>query len=329
MKISIVIPCYASARFLDNTINEIIKEISKLNQYEFEIILVNDCSPDDTFDVVKENSKNFINIVGVDLAKNFGQHAALMAGFQHVTGDIVVCMDDDGQTPASEIHKLIEEISEDCDVVYARYQKKKHAWYRNVGSKINALMTEWMLGKPKNLYISSFFAAKRYVIEEVKKYKNAYPYVIGLILRTTKSIKNVDVTHKEREVGESGYSFKKLIALWMNGFTAFSIKPLRIADVIGVILALFGFCFLVIVVIKRVVCGDSGAVGWSSLISVLLFIGGIIMCILGIIGEYIGRIYICINNAPQYVIKELIRYDSKKENNAVGFGEKEIKGNSI
>lgn len=305
MKISIVIPCYASAKFLRNTVAEIKEEMAKLNKYEYEVILVNDCSPDDTFQVIKAIAEENKNIKGINLAKNFGQHAALMAGFQYVTGDIVVCMDDDGQTPASELYKLINEISEDCDVVYARYTTKKHAWYRNLGSKVNSLMTEWMLGKPRDLYISSYFAAKRYVIEEMKKYGHSFPYVIGLVLRTTKHIRNVDVLHKDRAVGESGYSLKKLFGLWLNGFTAFSIKPLRIADLMGAFCAIIGFIFLVYVVIRRLIYGDSGIIGWTSLISVMLFIGGMLMCILGIIGEYVGRMYICMNNAPQYVIKDV------------------------
>ncbi|MCI8635535.1 MAG: glycosyltransferase [Eubacterium sp.] len=306
MKVSIVIPCYASAKFLRGTVGEIRQKMDSLKQYEYEVILVNDCSPDSTFEVIRSLVREDSHITGIGLAKNFGQHAALMAGFQYVTGDIVVCMDDDGQTPAAELDKLLDAISDDCDVVYARYQTKKHAWYRNLGSKVNSLMTEWMLGKPRDLYVSSYFAAKRYVVDEMKKYSHAFPYVIGLVLRTTKSIKNVDVNHRDRVAGESGYSLKKLFALWLNGFTAFSIMPLRLADLIGALCAGAGFLFMVFVVIRRLLYGDSGVMGWSSLISVVLFIGGILMCILGIIGEYIGRIYICINNAPQYVVKEIV-----------------------
>ena len=308
-KISIVIPCYASSQFLKNTVSEIEKEMLEMAQDEYQIILVNDSSPDNTFQVIRELTEQNERILGINLAKNFGQHAALMAGFKYATGDVIVCMDDDGQTPASEIHKLINELSEDCDVVYARYNVKKHSSFRNFGSKLNGLMTEWLLGKPKNLYVSSYFAAKKYVIDEVKKYENAYPYVIGLILRTTKNVKNIDVVHKDRMVGDSGYSLKKLLALWLNGFTAFSVKPLRIANFIGIISATLGFVFLIYVILKRIIGGSSTAIGWSSLISVLLFIGGILMCILGIIGEYIGRIYICLNNSPQYVIREILNYD--------------------
>ena len=137
---------------------------------EYEIILIDDSSPDNTYQVIEKISREHRNIYGASLAKNFGQHAALMAGFSYASGDYVLCMDDDGQTPASEIHKLLEALSDDIDVVYAEYETKKHSLYRNLGSKLNAKMTEWMLGKPKELYVSSFFVAKRYVIEEMLKY---------------------------------------------------------------------------------------------------------------------------------------------------------------
>jgi undecaprenyl-phosphate 4-deoxy-4-formamido-L-arabinose transferase len=306
MKLSIVIPCYNSEKFLNQTINGVIKEMENTRQGEYEIILINDCSPDNTFGVIRKLSEENSHIIGIDLARNFGQHSALMAGFQYVSGDVIVCMDDDGQTPPGEIHKLVGAISADTDVVYAKYRVKKHSWYRNIGSKLNSKMTEVMLGKPHDLYLSSFFAAKRYIIDEIKKYEHSFPYVIGLVLRTTKNIKNVDVEHKNREIGESGYSLSKLFGLWLNGFTAFSIMPLRIADVVGGICAVAGFIYLVFVIVRRLVLGDRGYAGWSSLISINLIVGGIMLCALGIIGEYIGRMYLCMNRTPQYVIKETV-----------------------
>jgi undecaprenyl-phosphate 4-deoxy-4-formamido-L-arabinose transferase len=165
-------------------------------------------------------------------------------------------------------------------------------------------MTEWMLKKTKDLYISSFFVCKRYVVDEILKYENAYPYVIGLVLRTTSRIANVKVNHAERVVGQSGYSILKLFSLWMNGFTAFSVKPLRIADFIGVLLSLSGFGYAIYLIIKRLIVGYSFVVGWNSLMCVILILGGIIVLILGLVGEYIGRIYICSNKAPQYVIRK-------------------------
>ena len=237
------------------------------------------------------------------MAKNFGQHAALMAGFRHVTGDVVVCLDDDGQTPANEVDKLLAKIEEGYDVVYAKYEEKKHSAFRNLGSWMNKVMTEVLLGKPKDLYVSSYFAARRYVIDEMTRYTNAFPYVIGLVLRTTNRICNVSVKHREREIGTSGYSIGKLLALWINGFTAFSVKPLRIATFGGVIVAMLGFLYTIYIIVNKFI-NPAVPMGWSSTMALILIIGGLILAVLGMIGEYIGRIYICMNNSPQYVIRE-------------------------
>ena len=301
--ISFVIPCYRSALTLPGVVEEIANAMTALIEYDYEIILVNDCSPDDTFSVIiklcSENSK----IKGIGLAKNFGQHAALMAGFRCAKGDITVCLDDDGQTPANEVGKLIAKLEEGYDAVYAKYDHKQHSWFRNFGSKINEIMARVMLGKPKELYVSSYFAIKRFVLDEVIRYENAYPYVIGLVLRATKSITNVNVTHKEREIGTSGYTLGKLIGLWVNGFTSFSVKPLRIATMIGAICAFLGFAYGIYTIAKKFI-NPIVPMGFSSMMSALMFIGGMLMLMLGLVGEYIGRIYVCMNHSPQYVIKE-------------------------
>lgn len=302
-KISFVIPCYKSALTLPSVIDEIKSAMGKLSEYTYEVILVNDASPDNTYEVIEKLAEENENVHGFELAKNFGQHGALMAGFHQVTGDIIICLDDDGQTDPGEAHKLLETMkSGDFDVVYARYGKKKHSAFRNFGSRVNDLMTRVMLGKPKDLYISSYFAAKRYVIEDMKKYENCYPYVIGLVLRCTKHITNVDINHREREIGSSGYTLWKLLGLWFNGFTAFSIKPLRIATFIGSLTAILGFAYGIYTVIKKFVVPDV-PLGYSALMSAVVFIGGMIMLMLGLIGEYVGRSYISANNAPQFVIR--------------------------
>lgn len=303
--VSYVIPCYRSEQTISHVVEEIRSTMAELSKYEYEIILVNDCSPDQTFSVIRSLCQADCRITGVNLAKNFGQHAALMAGFRQVRGDIVICLDDDGQTPPSEAGKLLSRIEKGADVVYAKYNHKQHSAFRNWGSHINELMTRVMLGKPKELYISSYFAAKRFIIEEVIRYENSYPYVIGLVLRATKNIANVEVHHKEREIGTSGYNLKKLLGLWMNGFTAFSVQPLRIATMCGGICAFFGFLYGIYTIIKRFVNPNVPA-GFSALMSALMFIGGALMLMLGLIGEYIGRIYITLNNSPQYVIREVI-----------------------
>lgn len=302
-KVSFVIPCYRSETTLPHVIAEIRTTMEGLREYSYEIVLVNDCSPDGTWQVIKELCEKYDNIRGISLARNFGQHAALMAGFRHVTGDIVVCLDDDGQTPACDAPKFLEQIEAGRDVVYAKYSNKQHTAFRNFGSKVNEIMTRFMLGKPKELYISSYFAAKRFVINEVVRYENSYPYVIGLVLRTTKNIGNVDVAHRQRESGHSGYTMKALLGLWFNGFTAFSIQPLRFATLIGVFCAGAGFVYGIYTIVKRLI-NPAVPIGFSSLMSALVFIGGMIMLMLGLIGEYVGRIYISLNNSPQYVIRE-------------------------
>lgn len=305
MKISYVIPCYNSEKTIETVVNEIKDKMAELSSYDYEIVLVNDCSPDGTFSAIKKICSENKNVIGIDHAKNFGQHAALMAGFHYVTGDVIVCLDDDGQTPANEVDKLLEKIEEGYDAVYAEYDNKRHSAFRNFGSNINKKMTEIMLGKPKSLYVSSYFAVKRFVVDEMLKYQNAYPYVIGLVLRTTKNICNVKVNHRDRLEGTSGYSLKKLLALWMNGFTSFSIIPLRFATYSGCIAALIGFVYAVYTIIRKLV-DPTRVIGWSSTISIMLILGGLILLVLGMIGEYVGRIYISINNSPQYVIRTVI-----------------------
>ena len=302
-KISFVIPCYRSEHTLPHVIAEIEQKMKEMTQYEYDVFLINDCSPDNTLGVVRELCETHENIKGISFAKNFGQHAALMAGLRHSDGDYVVCLDDDGQTPADEVDKLIDKLEEGYDAVYARYDHKQHSTFRNLGSKVNELMTRVLLEKPKDLYISSYFAVRRFVVEDMIRYGNSYPYVIGLVLRATKNITNVSVNHREREEGTSGYTLKKLLSLWFNGFTAFSVKPLRIATAIGCGCAGIGFLYGLYTIVKRFI-NPAVPMGFSALMSATVFFGGMIMILLGMIGEYIGRIYISLNNSPQYVIRE-------------------------
>ena len=276
-KLSFVIPCYRS----ENTITAVVDEIrntvkTRSDSYDYEIILVSDYSPDNVFDVIKELSSNDKKIMGLELAKNFGQHAAILAGFHYVTGDIVVCLDDDGQTPPNQMFRLIDTLGDDCDVAFARYSEKKHSHFRNIGSMINDVMARYMIDKPKELKIMSYFACKRYVADEVIHYNNPYPYMSGLLLRTTKKIKNVTIKHRDRIEGESGYKFGKLLALWINGFTSFSIKPLRAATFVGIFSALAGFLYGVYIVINKLI-NPLTPLGYSSMMAVFLFIGGMIM----------------------------------------------------
>ena len=311
--VSFVIPCYRSEQTIEDVINEIEGAMDMLVLYSYEIILVNDCSPDNTWEKICELVKEHDEIRGFNLAKNFGQHAAIMAGLNASKGDIVVCLDDDGQTPADEVGKLLYQIEKGADVAYARYAHKKHNLFRNFGTVMNEWMAKVMLGKPKDLHVTSYFAVRRFVVDEMIKYQSSYPYVIGLVLRTTKNIVNVDVTHRAREVGESGYTFTKLMGLWINGFTAFSIKPLRIGTMMGGIFAAIGFLYGIYTVIKKMMYPDLPAVGFSALMSAIVFMCGMLMLMVGLAGEYIGRIYISQNNNPQYVIRDEVSHEESKE----------------
>ncbi len=302
-KISFVIPCYRSAKTIEGVVAEIQNTMESIPKYVYDIFLVNDCSPDDTYEVIRALCTKYDNITGISLAKNFGQHAALMAGLRKSDGEIVVCLDDDGQTPANEVGKLLEGIEKGSDVVYASYENKKHSAFRNFGTWMNDIMTRAMLGKPRDLHLTSYFAAKRFVVDSMLRYENCYPYIIGLVLRATRNITNVPVSHRSREVGTSGYTMKKLLGLWFNGFTAFSILPLRIATVTGVTFASAGFVYGIYTIVKKFV-NPEVPMGFSSLMAAVVFIGGMLMVMLGLIGEYIGRIYISINSSPQYVIRE-------------------------
>lgn len=310
-KLSYVIPCYRS----ENTIETVVKSIRDVmrdKKDEYEIILVNDGSPDNVWNVIKELAVREAHITSVNLTRNFGQHAALMAGYKLASGDVIVSMDDDGQTPVEEVYKLIEKLDDGYDVVFARYERVKQNHFRVFGSYMNEKMTEYLISKPKGIKPTSFFTMQSFVVKEMLKYESAYPYIGGLIYRTTQNICNVKVRHHKRIEGRSGYNLKRLFSMWINGFTAFSVKPLRIAMLLGFICSGIGMLYGIEVVIRKLM-GANIQAGYSSLLVSVLFVGGVIMILLGMVGEYVGRIYLCINNAPQYVIREIVDSGTVKE----------------
>ncbi|MCD8026846.1 MAG: glycosyltransferase [Clostridiales bacterium] len=310
-KISFVIPCYGSEKTIEFVIAEIGDVMAQRAEHDYEIIAVNDASPDDVFRVLREISAKNKRVKIIDLARNFGKHSAVMAGFSRVTGDYVVCLDDDGQCPTDRLWDLLQPIFDGkADYTMAKYRVKKQSKFKNFGSHINALMSRFLINKPKELKFTNFKAMKRFVVDEIIKYDNPYPYLEGLVLRTTKNIVTVPMEERERVAGEGHFSFKKSLSLWINGFMAFSVKPLRAATLAGVLCALIGFVWGVVIIIKRIV-NPVVVMGYSSTMAVILFIGGMIMVMLGLIGEYIGRIYISLNNSPQYVIREVIDVENE------------------
>lgn len=318
--ISFVIPCYRSQGTIETVVNEIKETIKEKNEsldssaspqndskrtFSYEIVLVNDSSPDDVWSVIKRLAAEDHNIKGIFLAKNFGQHCALMAGYAQATGDYVVSLDDDGQTPASEMFKLVDELEKGYDVVYGYYEHAKQHLFRRFGSWTNKKMAEAIIGQPKTLKTTSFFIMKKFIVEEIVKYPHPFAYISGLVFRATKNLGNVEVGHRLRLEGESGYTIAGLIRLWINGFTAFSVKPLRAATFIGFLCAIVGLIAGGFVVYEKLM-NPAVPLGYTSLLASMLFIGGMIMLLLGLIGEYVGRIYISINHSPQYVIREKV-----------------------
>ena len=311
-KISYIIPCYRSEKTLADVVEELIKKTEQLGIAEYEIILVNDCSPDNVWSVIEGLCKQNNKIIGISLSRNFGQHAALLAGYSYARFETVVSLDDDGQAPIDELDKLLDKLDEGYDAVYAYYEEIKQTGFRKFGSWMAQKMGEWMIGYPKDFKGSSFYAARKYVINEMIKYKNPYPYLGGLVFQTTHNIACVMTHQRKRAQGTSGYSFARLLKLWMNGFTAFSVKPIRLGTFAGLIIALAGFITALVLIIRKIVNPDV-TVGWTSIISAILIVGGLILGMIGLVGEYVGRIYISINHSPQYVIKTEIN-TNKKDN---------------
>lgn len=304
-KLSVVIPCYNSEKNIENVIERDMEIFLEQGISNFEFVLVNDCSADHTWDVLEKLSKKQKNIISINLAKNCGQHNAIMAGFRYVTGDYVVVSDDDGQTQMEMISTMVKKLDEGFDVIMTNWEQRGHrSLLRRLGTALNDKVSEVLMDNPDKIPVSIFFLAKRFIIDEVVRYNRPYPFVTGLILRTTHNIGVVNVKQLQRQSGQSGYSFKKLMKLWLNGFTAFSILPLRMASYIGTFSALLGFLFGIFVVVRKIIMPQIVA-GWSSAVAIFMFMSGIMLCVLGMIGEYVGRIYMCINNTPQYVIKEI------------------------
>lgn len=305
MKLSFVIPCYNSEKTIVSVVEEIQKIMNEHVDFEYEVILVNDYSKDNTKHVLFELAEADYRMKVISFTKNFGQASALMAGFNYVSGDFVITLDDDGQSPVDDIFKMLEKLQQDdLDVVCGKYvSRETRNMFRKLGGTVNVKMMDWLLEKPKGLYTSVFLVARRNIIDEMIKYEEAYPYLAGLLLRTTQNIGNIETVQRSRKEGQSGYTLKKLLNLWMNGFTAFSIKPLRISSAVGIILSILSILYFILVVILAMIFKIE--IMPHLILCSINFIGGLVLLSLGLIGEYVGRTYLCINNKPQYIIREI------------------------
>ncbi len=308
MKLSVIVPCYNSTPILRTMVGETIKVLEGEGICEYEFVLVNDCSPDwGTIDFLKSIADEYHCVKVVDLAKNTGQANAQVAALNFVTGDVILNMDDDMQTHPKNIPLLLHKLDEGYDLVLGKYPHKKHSFYRRMLTAMDDVFETVFLKKPKDMSFTSFWVTRRYIVEEIAKYHAPYAFMEGLFLRTAGRIANVEVEHFERVEGESGYNIWKLFKLWSN-FTGFTVLPLRIAGVMGVLLSAFAFVWTLVLVVHRVT-GVVDVAGYASLMCMMLLFFGVVLVCMGLIGEYIGRIFLVVNQTPQFVVKEIYTHD--------------------
>ena len=305
--LSFVIPLYNSA----GTIQPLVRQIAALRiEGGHEIVLVNDGSSDGTWAACGELlGEVAVPITLVDHARNFGEHNAVLTGYRHARGAYVVNLDDDGQNPPAEAVRLWEHARhEGLDVVFGHYATKEHSPWRNFGSWLTNRMADWMLDKPRGLYLSSFRCVSALAARTAAEHTGPYPYIDGLLLQVTQRIGALEVSHEARHAGHSGYTLRRLLRLWLSTFVNFSVMPLRLATVLGLIMAALGLAGLGVVVYWWLM-NRGPAFGWGSLMAALLVFSGTQLVILGLLGEYVGRMFLTVNRRPQSVVREVVRWD--------------------
>ncbi len=312
MLISVAIPCYKSEKTIEPVVNEIRQTIAKYPEHDYQIVLVNDYPFDNTYSVIRRLCEEDEKIVGVNLSRNYGQTAAKLAALPYVKGDVLVYMDDDGQHPAEGIIPLVNKVMEGYDVVYAYFKSKQHSLFKRVTSKINAKISEMNGTRIKGVHVSSFYAISRFAVDAYENYTSPFPSMMGYLNTVVGKVTDIEMPHRARMAGQSNYSLDKLLKMWLNGFTNFSTAPLRSIAVIGIFFALLGFLGGLGLVIAKLI-NPAMAAGYASTMSVLLFMGGLILLALGFIGEYIGRIYMTLSNLQQYRVREVINDTIKKK----------------
>jgi glycosyltransferase involved in cell wall biosynthesis len=308
LTLSIVIPVYNGAK----SIAELVHALESLDiEGGHEIVLVNDGSPDGSLAVCRQlvAEAKSVPITLVNLARNFGEHNAIMTGLRHTRGAYVITMDDDLQNPPSEVKRLLDHArASGTDVVYTRYAVKQHAYWRNLGSRFANWVADVLMEKPKGLYLSSFRCMSAFLVQQVTRYEGPFPYVDGLIMQATQSIDTLEVEHLPRMAGRSNYTLKRLVRLWINIFVNFSVLPLHLSTIAGFALSLIGLVGVISVVLEALFFEPPQ--GWASLMAATLLLSGVQLLILGILGEYMGRLFLTANRKPQTVVREVVRSET-------------------
>jgi undecaprenyl-phosphate 4-deoxy-4-formamido-L-arabinose transferase len=308
--LSFVIPVFNSATIIEGIVERILTEY---NDLEIEVILVNDSSGDQSEDVCCSLQRKYSSrCTFVHLSKNFGEHNAVLAGLNFTTGVYVAVLDDDGQNPPEEVRKMYElAVSGTWDVVYGKYLTVNQGYMRRFGSSLHNSIATMMLGKSKDLYLSSFKVLSRFVVDEITSYVGSFPYIDGLVLRSTRNITQVEVEHHERVAGKSNYTLGGLLSLWLNSFLNFSIIPLRIAAIIGTTMASTSIILLCLIVIDKLYLNPEISLGIPTVLITVVFFSGVQLLILGTIGEYLGRVFLDQSGNPQYIVRYVIRRSTR------------------
>lgn len=300
-EISIVIPVYNSGENLYELHSQICDALQK---YSFELIFVNDCSKDTSWDIISELHAKDTRIIGINFRKNFGQDNALLAGIRHTNGEYIVIMDDDLQHSPYDILSLYTKCKEGYDICYGDFKIKKQATWKNFGSWVNGQLSTVLLGKPADIYLSPFKVIHNSIIQEIR-FNGPFPYLDGILLELTRNVTSIPIEHHTRFVGKSNYNIVRSISVFLKTVTSFSVIPLRIAAILGFTFAFLGFCLGFYYLYEYFTYNTIE--GWTTLIVTLLIMGGLMLMSIGLIGEYLGRMYLAINNKPQYSIKEIIK----------------------
>lgn len=309
MKLSIVVPCYCSETTLPNVVHEMVRVLEERPKVDFEIVLVNDGSEDGTYEAITELCRD-ARIKGVDLTRNFGQSAATIAGIAYSTGDLVVYSDDDGETPFYDLWGMVDSLDESCDIVFAQLDNRRASWSRRIGSKAADVMLSSLLGKPSHVRIGNFWVGRRSVIRQVLLSKNPAPYLGGLLLKSTQRVNIFRTAMRTRTNGKSGYRLLKRLSLWMDGVTSFSVAPLKIASLFGAILGVIGLLLAVNALLQWLLVPGIPP-GYTSLFASVIFFGGLNLLGIGLVGEYVGRLYLGMSGTPQYVARRTINIEQE------------------
>ena len=300
MELSIIIPVYNSERTLTPLLERLEECLSGL---EFEVVLVNDGSTDRSEWMCTRLAERYSNVRLVSLRRNFGEFNAVLCGLNYAAGQCCVIIDDDFQNPPEAILTLLTEAQQQgYDVVYSRYEQKQHHWLRNLGSDLTNSLASHLIGKPQDLYLSSFKLISREVVNEIIRYKGPYPYIDGLIFRVTNNVGSVLVPHHSRQEGQSNYTARKLISLFLTVLVGYSVLPLRLLTGIGA--SLLGLSiWLGIALVVGHTTGWLMVREWELAFLVISVLGGLQLLFVGILGEYVGRLLMTQSGLPPYVVK--------------------------